>query len=153
MTAAPPDRSIVLKDAIKAIEKNPTDPAAQLSLAYSYIQALDTYQSAVREGELQNLGALGTRLQGFLVQLNKVANEGAFLPQGVALNIAANAKQLAATIEAGKASKEQEFKSRAQVSGVGEAWDQFRAGATGRTGGGGTGGTVPGSRPTPTRPR
>jgi hypothetical protein len=55
------DRTIVLNNAISQIEKNPTDSAAQLALAYSYIQALDTYQSAVREGELQNLGLLAAR--------------------------------------------------------------------------------------------
>lgn len=122
------DRTIVLADAIKAIEKNPTDPASQLSLAYSYIQALDTYQSAVREGELGNLGILGTRLQGFVTALRRVADEGAFLPPEVAVNIAQNAKQLAQTIETGRQRKQQEFASRARVSGVGDMWDQFVGG-------------------------
>ena len=122
------DRTIVLSDAIKAIEKNPTDPASQLSLAYSYIQALDTYQSAVREGELGNLGVLGTRLQGFATALNRVAFEGAFMPPEVALNIAANSKLLVTTIETGSRRKRQEFGSRARVSGVGDMWDQFVGG-------------------------
>jgi hypothetical protein len=38
------------------IDKNPTDPANRLNLAYRYIQVLDTHQSAVREGELQPRG-------------------------------------------------------------------------------------------------
>jgi hypothetical protein len=135
------DRTIVLDQAIKQIEKNPSDPAAQLNLAYSYIQALDTYQSAVREGELQNLGVLGTRLQQFALELNRVANEGAFLPPAVAKNIATNAKTLVSTIKAGSVAKRQEFRSRAQVSGVGEMWDQFVAGSQG--------GGAPGGRPAP----
>lgn len=123
------DRTIVLDNAVKAIEKNPGDPASQLQLAYSYIQALDTYQSAVREGELQNLGVLGTRLQSFVVQLNRVANEGAFLPPEVAKNIAANAKQLVAAIKEGHASKQRQFASQAKVSGVGDMWAEFVAGS------------------------
>jgi len=126
------DRTIVLNDAIASIEKNPRDPAAQLALAYSYVQALDTYQSAVREGELQNLGILGTRLQQFATTLNRVAFEGAFLPPEVARNIAVNAKQLVATIEAGRARKAKEFASRAQVSGVGDMWETFVAGSPSR---------------------
>lgn len=119
------DRTIVLNDAIKTIEANPTDPAAQLRLAYSYIQALDTYQSAVREGELGNLGALWTKLQLWQVQLNKVASEGAFLPKEVAQNIARDAKQLVTTIETAAQRKRQEFGARAQVSGVGPMWQEF----------------------------
>lgn len=141
------DRTIVLGDAIKAIEANPSDPASQLSLAYSYIQALDTYQSAVREGELQNLGVLGTRLQQWATELNRVANEGAFLPPAVAKNIAASAKQLIQTIEAGRARKEQEFGSRAKVSGVGDMWDSFTGGFGGRR----TSGPRPGGTTNPFR--
>lgn len=122
------DRTRVLDDAIATIEKNPGDPAAQLRMAYSYIQALDTYQSAVREGELGNLGILGTKLQAWQTQLNRVVSEGAFLPKEVALNIAQDAKQLTQTIAAGASQKQQEFGSRAKVSGVGEMWDQFVSG-------------------------
>jgi hypothetical protein len=121
------DRTLVLDDAIKTIEANPADPASQLRLAYSYIQALDTYQSAVREGELGNLGILGTKLQQWQMQLNKVASEGAFLPPEVAKNIARDAKQLVQVIGAGAERKRNEFKARATVSGVGEMWNSFVA--------------------------
>lgn len=130
------DRTIVMSDAIKSIEQNPTDPAAQLRLAYSYIQALDTYLSAVREGELGNLGALGTKLQLWQMQLNKVASEGAVMPKEVALNIANDAKQLVQTIESGAKRKQQEFASRARVSGVGDAWTDFMSGMASPAGGG-----------------
>lgn len=131
------DRTIVLDDAIKSIEQNPTDPAAQLRLAYSYIQALDTYQSAVREGELGNLGMLGTKLQTWQMQLNKVVSEGAFLPREVAQNIARDAKQLVQTISAGATRKKEDFAKRAAVSGVGEMWTSFAGGgAPSQTSGG-----------------
>ena len=134
------DRTVVLSDAVKEIDANPSDPATQLKLAYAYIQALDTYQSAVREGELQNLGMLGTRLQQWVTTLNKVAFEGAFIPPAVAKNISQSAKQLVQTIDAGRKRKAQEFRSRAQVSGVGDMWDQFVAGS------------VPTEPPPPARP-
>ena len=122
------DRTIVLDDAVKSIESNPTDPAAQLRLAYSYIQALDTYQSAVREGELQNLGILGTRLEQWMTSLNRVITNGAFLPENVAKNIARDAKQLSTVIASSRDRKQKEFASRARVSGVGDMWDSFVTG-------------------------
>jgi hypothetical protein len=139
------DRTIVLSDAVASVERNPRDAASQLNLAYGYIQALDTYQSAVREGELTNLGVLGTRLENWRTQLNRVATEGAFLPPEVARAIAASAKQLVRTIESGRNRKQQEFRSRAKVSGVGDMWDQFAAGF----GDGAAAPPPPGSQPAP----
>jgi len=122
------DRTIVLKDAVKAAKADPTNATNQLNLAYAYIAALDTYQSAVREGELQNLGLLGTRLQQLGVTVDRYVSTGAFIPPAVASQIAASADQLSKTIEAGRTQKQREFGSRAKVSGVGEMWDQFVGG-------------------------
>jgi hypothetical protein len=136
------DRTIVLKDAAAAIRRNPQDAAQQLTLAYAFIQALDTYQSAVREGELQNLGMLGTRAQQLALEANRVITSGAFLPPGVARQIAESADQLVKTIEGGRAQKLREYASRAKVSGVGDMWEAFVAGfaqpQTPATGGGST---------------
>lgn len=121
------DRTRVLDDAIKTIEQSPKDPAAQLRLSYSYIQALDTYISAVREGELGNLGELGTKLQQWKMQLDRVATNGAFLNPDVALNIAKDAKQLVTVIKQGRDAKMREFGARAQVSGVGDMWQRYTA--------------------------
>jgi hypothetical protein len=122
------DRTIILKDAAKAVRADPKNAANQLSLAYSFIQAMDTYQSAVREGELQNLGVLGTRLQQLALEANRVATSGAFLPPAVALEIATSADQLIKTIDAGRAQKERQFRSQANVSGIAPMWDQFTSG-------------------------
>ena len=121
------DRTLVLDNSIKAIRQNPRDAAAQLSLAYSYIQALDTYQSAVREGELQNLSRLASKWQNLLTSVNRMA-EGAIVPPEVAMQIAANAEEIVRTINEGRDRKQKEFGSRARVSGVGAMWDQFVAG-------------------------
>lgn len=55
------DRTIVLKSAVNEVKKDPTNGAKQLSLVYAYIQALDTYQSAVREGELALVNSLQSK--------------------------------------------------------------------------------------------
>jgi hypothetical protein len=119
------DRTVVLANATKAIQANPNDPASQLALAYSWIQALDTYQSAVREGELQLMGNLATRWQGLLTEANRVVSTGAVMPPEVASQIAANAGDLIRTIEQGRMLKEREFAARAKVSGVEKPWMQF----------------------------
>jgi len=123
------ERTVVLDDAITSIERNPADAPAQLRLAYSYIQALDTYQSAVREGEMQNLGILGTRLQQWTTDLNRVISTGAFLSPEVAKNIAADARQLVDSISRARRQTEQDFASRARTTGVGQMWDAYRSGA------------------------
>lgn len=121
------DRTIVLRDAAQAIREDPSNPSYQMALAYSYIQALDTYQSAVREGELQNLGSLGTMWQQLLVKANQVATSGAFMPPDVAQQIAEASDRLVQTIESGKAKKQAEFAARAKASGVGDLWSEFMA--------------------------
>jgi hypothetical protein len=126
------DRTIVLGRAIddilgnasKKITASPTDPAKQMNLAYSYIQALDTYQSAVREGELGNLGMLGTQLEQLGVAAKRTAFEGAFMPKNVAENIARAAKVLNDTIQEGAQQKRQEFRNRAKASKVEDLWDE-----------------------------
>lgn len=133
------DRTIVLKDAAQAIREDPQNPSYQMALAYSYIQALDTYQSAVREGELQNLGALGTMWQQLLVKANQVYTTGAFMPPEVAQQIADASERLVETIESGRARKQAEFAARARASGVGDLWDQYMAG-------------IPSSAPNPAPP-
>lgn len=122
------DRTIVLSDAVKAIAEDPSNPSNQMNLAYAYIQALDTYQSAVREGELRNLGVLATHWQQLAVEANRVATSGAFVPPKVALDMALNAKRLVSTIEAGRQAKLKEFSSQAKVSGVGDMWNEYVAG-------------------------
>lgn len=122
------DRTVVLRDAAANIEKNPNDAASQLALAYGWIQALDTYQSAVREGELQLAGSIATRWQTLQMEANKVATQGAIMPPDVAKLMAANSRELIRTIESGKKQKEREFASQAKVSGVGDMWDKYVAG-------------------------
>jgi hypothetical protein len=73
--------------------------STQLNLAYSYIQALDTYQSAVREGELANLGALGARLEVIGANIirylpREAGGQGLIMPPEVAREVATEAQRL-----------------------------------------------------------
>jgi hypothetical protein len=122
------DRTVVLKDAIAAVRQNPNDPTNQLNLAYGYIQALDTYQSAVREGELANLSRLGSIFQNLQAKVQRIT-EGNIVPPDVARSIADNAARMVTAIEQGRDQKKRDFESRARVSGVGELWTQFQAGS------------------------
>lgn len=122
------DRTVVLKDAIAAVRQDPNNATNQLNLAYGYIQALDTYQSAVREGELANLGRLGSVFQNIAASAQRIVS-GNVVPPDVARQIADNASRMVGAIEQGRDQKRREFASRARVSGVGDLWDQFTAGS------------------------
>ena len=63
----------------------------------------------MREGELQNLGMLGTQLEQLGLQARRTILKGAFMPPEVARNIAASAKLLIKTIEDGRRAKSEEF--------------------------------------------
>lgn len=131
------DRTLILDDAAQNIRKDPNNAAAQMALAYGFIQALDTYQSAVREGELGNLGSLGTVWQQLGVSANKLITTGAFMPPDVALQIANSADQMVQVIEKGRNQKMAEFASRAKVNKVEDMWNEFVAGMPARAQAGG----------------
>lgn len=119
------DRTVVLKDAINAIREAPGSRTAQMSLAYSFIQALDTYQSAVREGELQNLGAMQTVLEDLRVKANRIYANGSFMSPTLATDIASTSQRLVNAIDAARQQKALDFGKRARVAGVGDMWDAY----------------------------
>ena len=127
------DRTIILDKAVQDIKADPAAPASQLNLAYAYIQGLDTYQSAVREGELGNLGVLGTMWENLGVQMKRVlpkemGGEGAFLPPNVALQIADSAERMSQTIRQGAENKKREYGEAARVSNIGPMWQDYMGG-------------------------
>ena len=125
------DRTIVLKNTADRILNDgsaASNASTQLNLAYSYIQALDTYQSAVREGELANLGALGTKLEVLGANIirylpREAGGQGQIMPPEVAREIASEGRRLVDMIEQGRARKASEFQRRAKASGVDDLWD------------------------------
>jgi len=123
------DRTIVLENTINQIKENPSDAAQQLNLIYSYIQALDTYQSAVREGELTLSQNIESTFDKYKTNIERV-KEGKIIGDKAALQIADAAKLLVDNIKQGAASKEKAFQSQAKTSSeaVGNAWDNYIAG-------------------------
>lgn len=121
------DRTIVLKNTIDQIKKNPSNAALQLNLAYSYIQALDTYQSAVREGELSLVNSIDSKVGQLSNYVSQMTNGQIVRPE-VALQIADAATNLVSTISQAASAKAKSFQSQAQVSGVGDAFSSYLSG-------------------------
>lgn len=122
------DRTPVLERSITEIERNPNDAALQMNLAYSYIQALDTYQSAVREGELQNINSIDSMVGSLQNAITQLTNGQVVRPE-VARQIASAAKIIVDTIKTAAEQKTRMYESQATVSGVGDEWSRFIQGA------------------------
>lgn len=121
------DRTIVLKNSIEQARKNPSDGATQLNLVYSYIQALDTYQSAVREGELGLVNSIDSKVGVLSNYVSQVQNGQIVRPE-VAKEIANAAENLVNTINQGAKSKAKSFESQADTLGLGEPWKKYQSG-------------------------
>jgi hypothetical protein len=125
------DRTIILEKSIKDVKADPNNAAKQLNLSYSYIQALDTYQSAVREGELANLNSIDSKIGGLQGWVQQIQNGQIVRPE-VAKQIADAAEQIVATIKQGAKSADQKYAAQAKVNGtaVEQAWNDYRSGFT-----------------------
>ena len=121
------DRTPVLKDSINAIRKDPNNAALQLNLSYAYIQALDTYQSAVREGELSLVNSIDSKIGQLGNSVQQIQN-GQIVRPDVALQIATAAEGIVNTINSAAKSKANSFQSQADVAGVGDKFKQFTGG-------------------------
>lgn len=123
------DRTPVLKGAIAEIRKDPTNGTKQLNLVYSYIQALDTYQSAVREGELGLVNSIDSRIGKLSNAVQQIQN-GQIVRGDVAKEIASAAESIVNTISSAAAAKSKSFDSQANTLGVGAAWNKYKEGFT-----------------------
>jgi surface antigen len=121
------DRTVVLKNTVEAVRQDPSNGTKQLSLAYGFIQALDTYQSAVREGELGLVNSIDSKVGQLQNYVQQIQNGQTVRPE-VANEIANAAESLVNYISEGAASKEELFRSQARVNGIEAAWDSFRNG-------------------------
>lgn len=120
------DRTIPLQTIIQELGKDKKNASLQVAFIYSFIQALDTYQSAVREGEiavLQSTQGLADRIQNIPDQIQ----QGTPLNPDVVTQYLATANTLVGSIQAAAKRKENQFKSQAEVAGVGGAWNEYMA--------------------------
>lgn len=123
------DRTPVLQSAIKGVLENPTNGALQLNLVYSYVQALDTYQSAVREGELGLVNSIDSKV-GKLANYVQQINNGQIVRADVAKELANASQALVDTISTAAKSKSDQFNSQAKTLGLGDAWSKYTGGFT-----------------------
>lgn len=121
------DRTAVLSQTIQNVKKDPKNAAQQLNLVYSYVQALDTYQSAVREGELALVNSIDSRIGQLSSEVQKIQNGQVVRPE-VALQIANAAQDLVTTINSAAKQKAQSYASQANVVGLGPYWNQYVSG-------------------------
>ena len=118
------DRTPVLDQAIKSARTTPSNGSVQLNLVYSYIQALDTYQSAVREGELGLVSSIDSSVGKFNNIIQQVQNGQIVRPE-VIKQIADASEQIVNTIKTAATAKAKGFQAQADVSGVGPEFKQF----------------------------
>lgn len=121
------NRTPVLSNSIQEAKADPKNGAKQLSLVYSYVQALDTYQSAVREGELSLVNSIDSKV-GQLSNYVQQITSGQIVRPEVVNQIAGAAENIVNTINAGAQRAEQDFASQANVVGLGDAWNQYIGG-------------------------
>ena len=123
------DRTLILSDSINKAKADPNNGALQLNLVYSYIQALDTYQSAVREGELGLVNSIDSKLGQFSNYIQQI-NSGQIVRPEVIQQMADAASNIVKVIQEGAERKRQQFKSQADVQGLGDVWNKYMGSAT-----------------------
>jgi len=121
------NRTPVLTDSIKQVRANPKNGALQLNLAYSYIQALDTYQSAVREGELSLVNSIDSKVGQISNYAQQITNGQIVRPE-VIKQMADAAESIVTVINDGAKRSEQDFASQASAVGLGEVWNRYTGG-------------------------
>ena len=123
------DRTDVLRETAKSILSPtlPKNPPRQLRLAYAYVGAIDNYLSTVRESELENLGSLDTKVNQYRVMLKRIEDEGGFLSQTNAENIARDAIELADILQKSQQKKARQYSARARVTNgtVGDMFESY----------------------------
>jgi hypothetical protein len=121
------NRTVTLRSSIDDARKDPSDGAKQLNLNYSYIQALDTYQSAVREGELKLTNSIDSKVGKLGNAVEQITNGQIVRPE-VIKQMADAAESLLKAIDGGAKTAEASYKSQANVVGLDKQWDKYISG-------------------------
>lgn len=128
------DRAKILKTITEEVAIDPKNASLQVAFIYAMIQALDTYQSATREGEIGLIkGTQG--LKDRLTNLPDQIERGTILNPNVIKEYVATARTLTTAINSAAASKQQQFAAQAEISGIGPAFNQLLQMTGGDTGG------------------
>ena len=121
------DRSAGLQNTINYLVANPdqlSNGPVQYNLLYAYTQALDSYNSAVREGELQNLKGIQSFENQAKNFFSRISNGQVLEPEEV--KRIANASQLLAdSIKNVGGKRLKEYEREADIIGLGEQWAEY----------------------------
>lgn len=117
-------RMAPLEGVVKRIEQNPSNAFAQLTEIYGFIQALDTYQSTVREGEIGLTQQTMSKVENLKNTLTRITNARLLSPEA-ALGIAREARALMADIRTSATDAAKMYRAQAAVNGLTSSWDQF----------------------------
>lgn len=124
------DRAVILRDITSQLEKDPSNASLQVSFIYSMIQALDTYQSAVREGEIGLISStqgLGDQIQNLP---SKIQN-GTPLSANKVKEYINTARVLTDSIAGAADKKRRAFAAQANIAGVGPAFNDYLGAVSG----------------------
>ena len=119
------DRASATANVINILEKNPSERENQLIAIYQFIQILDNYQSAVREGEiglLTGTSSLREKVETVITKLGK----NLAVNKDVVLDISKGMRTLVNSINSAAKNKEAQFAAQANTAGVGDLWQDYR---------------------------
>lgn len=124
-------RTAPLEGAVQRIKADPNNAFTQLNIIYGFIQALDTYQSTVREGEISLTQQTMSSVERLKMGLQRAFTAKILSPQA-AIGIASEAEKLIADIKSSAAQAAQTFRAQARINGLDSYWDQYMAEAYGQ---------------------
>jgi hypothetical protein len=118
------DRAVTLEATTNALEADKQNSSLQVSFIYSLIQALDTYQSAVREGEISLVS--GTQgVSDTIANLPAKISGGSVLSERKVQEYINVARLVKDAIKAGADIKTKAFKAQAKTAGIGDAFSEY----------------------------
>ena len=118
------DRASATANLIGMLEKNPGARENQLIAIYQFIQILDNYQSAVREGEIGLLTGASSLREKIETSIKKL-NKGQSVNPSIVLDITRGLKSLVGSINTSAQKKAQSFRAQAEVAGVGSEFENY----------------------------
>ncbi len=118
------DKTVPLKTISAQLQKDPKNAALQYAFVYSFVKALDTYESAVRNEEVTMISGA----QGLGEKINnlpaKIAG-GSVLSKSAVKRYLDVANRMTSAINSAAIDKTSVFSAEADITGIGSAWRRF----------------------------
>ena len=117
---------VTISSLADSVIANPDDPTKQLASLYLLVKNLDP-TSAVREGELALANSTQSYLQQFGNSLTRIS-EGIVLSPDAAVQLAEATKEIASLWSIAAQRRESQYRSQANVLGIGDEFGQYLSG-------------------------